>query len=81
VADTGPGVPAELQERIFDPFFTTKEPGQGTGLGLSICLRIVENMKGWISVRSVPGSGASFRVWLPAASEGEGVGCGSREAN
>ena len=80
VADTGPGIPPELQEKIFDPFFTTKEPGQGTGLGLSICLRIVENMKGKISVRSAPGEGASFLVWLPAA-PGPGTAAASPEVN
>ena len=81
VVDTGPGIPEDLLDRIFDPFFTTKEPGQGTGLGLSICLRIVENMKGHISVRNVPGSGASFRVWLPAAPDYEGGGSASPEAS
>jgi len=71
VADTGPGIAPEIQERVFDPFFTTKEPGQGTGLGLSICLRIVENMKGKIGIESRSGEGAAFRVWLPAAEAGE----------
>ena len=71
VADTGPGIAPEIQERVFDPFFTTKEPGQGTGLGLSTCLRIVENMKGKIGIESRSGEGAAFRVWLPAAEAGE----------
>ena len=81
VADTGAGIPEDQLERIFDPFFTTKEPGQGTGLGLSICLRIVENMNGRISVRSEPGSGASFRVWLPAAPGDEDAGSAPGEGN
>lgn len=63
VADTGPGIPAELQERIFQPFFSTKR--EGTGLGLSICRRLVEQMGGTIDVQSPPGKGAVFSVRLP----------------
>lgn len=62
--DTGPGIPAELQDRIFEPFFTTKAPGQGLGLGLDNAMRVVRKHRGYISVRSEPGS-TCFRVRLP----------------
>jgi len=65
VADTGPGIPAELQARIFEPFFTTKPPGQGTGLGLSLCQGIIDSHGGTIRVESLPGRGAVFIVELP----------------
>ena len=62
--DTGPGIPAELQDRIFEPFFTTKAPGHGLGLGLDYAMRIVRKHRGHLSVRSEPGS-TFFRVRLP----------------
>jgi two-component system NtrC family sensor kinase len=65
VADSGPGIPAELQGRIFEPFFTTKPPGVGTGLGLPFCRGIVEAHGGSIAVQSAPGRGATFHVELP----------------
>lgn len=64
VADTGPGIAREIQEKIFDPFFTTKPEGSGTGLGLSICYGIVHDHGGRIAVRSVVGQGAVFTVEL-----------------
>ena len=65
VADTGPGIPEDVQRRIFEPFFTTKPAGQGTGLGLSLCQGIVERHGGAIRVASRPDHGASFFVQLP----------------
>jgi signal transduction histidine kinase len=66
-ADTGQGVPPEIQARIFEPFFTTKPPGQGTGLGLDISWRIVVNKHhGDLRVESAPGD-TRFQVRLPTA--------------
>ena len=61
VADTGPGVPAEVRSRIFDPYVTTR-PG-GNGLGLSTARRIAEAHGGRIALLDRPG--AVFEVTLP----------------
>ncbi|MGO9600189.1 MAG: protoglobin domain-containing protein [Isosphaeraceae bacterium] len=66
VADSGTGIPPEIQSRIMEPFFTTK--AKGLGLGLAISRLILENNEGSISVISQPGSGATFIVRLRAAS-------------
>ena len=65
VSDTGPGIPAEVQERIFDPYFTTKPIGQGTGLGLTAVARYVRGSNGAIEVESAPGRGTTFRMRFP----------------
>lgn len=63
IADTGKGIPPEVQKRLFDPFFTTKE--KGTGLGLPIAARIVEKHGGLIQYRTAPGEGTTFSILLP----------------
>lgn len=69
IGDTGPGIPAEIQDRIFEPFFSTKEVGKGTGLGLDISWRImVKKHKGDLRVVSSPGDTRfQARIPLPAS--------------
>ena len=64
ISDTGPGIPPEVKSRIFDPFFTTKGVGEGTGLGLDVVNRIIKNVRGQISVTSIPGD-TRFQVRIP----------------
>ena len=68
-ADDGPGIAVENMGKIFDPFFTTKRPGGGAGLGLTLSLAVIKEHGGKIEAESNPGSGATFRVFLPACEE------------
>lgn len=71
VSDTGPGVPPEILDKIFEPFFTTKAVNEGTGMGLATVYGIVEQAGGHINVTNLDGSGAAFRIFLPAAAPAE----------
>ncbi len=63
ISDTGPGIPAEIQDKLFEPFFTTKKTG--TGLGLSIAYGIMDRHKGSLKIESSPGHGTTIVVILP----------------
>jgi two-component system, NtrC family, sensor kinase len=66
VADTGTGIPAEVQPHIFEPFFTTKEVGKGTGQGLSTVYAIVVKKHGGeVSFETEMGRGTTFTIRLP----------------
>jgi two-component system, sensor histidine kinase and response regulator len=66
VRDTGPGIPEEILPKIFQPYFSTKGSRQGTGLGLNIVQRLVKEARGALHVRTEPGQGTTFTVYLAA---------------
>jgi len=70
VADTGPGLAAEVAERLFQPFVTTK--AQGMGVGLSICRSIIEAHGGTLKAESNPGGGTVFSFTVPVAARRSG---------
>jgi two-component system NtrC family sensor kinase len=81
VADTGPGMSAEVMSKIYDPFFTTKPPGKGTGLGLAIAYGIIQKHGGEINVQSELGKGTAFAVTLPTAERMEKFALGQKHQN
>jgi signal transduction histidine kinase len=64
ISDTGTGLTPEECQRLFTPYYTTKQ--HGTGLGLAIVQSVVADHHGTITVESIPGSGATFVIELPA---------------
>jgi signal transduction histidine kinase len=70
VSDTGIGIPTEQLPLIFDPFVQGESghtrTNDGSGLGLTISRRLARLMGGDVTVRSNPGKGSVFTLWLPA---------------
>jgi len=64
IADNGPGIPEEIQDKILQPFFTTKKGTEGTGLGLSITHDIIKRHNGSLSIDSQVGKGTKFVIFL-----------------
>jgi PAS domain S-box-containing protein len=69
IADTGVGIPEEIQRKIFEPFFTTKERGKGTGLGLAMVYGVITEHKGFVTVQSKINQGTTFTVYLPVTAK------------
>lgn len=67
IADSGIGIPYDIQDKLFKLFVTTKSAGTGTGLGLSIVKKIIEGFHGKIWFKSSPGSGSHFFIEFPLA--------------
>ena len=68
VTDNGNGISPNIIDKIFQPFFTTKPTGQGTGLGLSLAYDIVKAHGGELKVKTMQGTGTTFRINLPYSS-------------
>ncbi|MEW6056290.1 MAG: HAMP domain-containing sensor histidine kinase [Bdellovibrionota bacterium] len=71
IADSGCGIPENIQTRIWEPFFTTKEVGKGSGLGLHIVKMEIQRHQGKINLSSEPGKGTTFEIVLPTSPAGE----------
>lgn len=71
VKDSGSGIAPEIIDRIYEPFFTTKGRESGTGIGLSTCKRVIEEHDGFMEVKSEPGVGTEFIVYLPSSAPAE----------
>ncbi len=67
VTDTGVGMEPDVRKRVFEPFFTTRKMGGGSGLGLASAYGIIRNHGGAIEVKSQPGHGTTFHIYLPAS--------------
>jgi signal transduction histidine kinase len=65
IADSGPGIPAEIRAALFRPFKTTK--ARGTGLGMATAKRLIESQDGQIAVECPESGGTRITLTIPVA--------------
>jgi signal transduction histidine kinase len=82
VTDTGIGIPAAQLAHIFQPFVQVESghtrSKDGSGLGLTISRRLARLMRGDVTVRSKPGEGSTFTLWLPSPDVADTEGADGR---
>ena len=71
VRDNGPGIPDNIVGQIFNPFFSTREGALGAGLGLTIAADVARRLGGNLTVDTVHGEYAEFKLTVPAAGEAD----------
>lgn len=79
LSDNGPGIPKNLQEQIFEPFYTTRS--RGTGLGLAVVKAVAHAHNGTMWVKSEPGQGTSFSLFLPLNVKNSALSSGQHAHN
>ena len=68
ISDSGIGIPENIIDKIFDPYFSSKQQ-EGSGLGLAISHSIITKHNGHIAVKSTPGVGTTFTIYLPVSAD------------
>jgi signal transduction histidine kinase/ActR/RegA family two-component response regulator len=81
VADTGPGIAADVVDHVFEPFFTTKAVGKGSGLGLPQVLGVAQQLGGGVRIDTTVGEGTHVKIYLPRAVGIVAAGTDSTEGN
>ncbi|HAH31436.1 MAG TPA: hypothetical protein DCL44_03875 [Elusimicrobia bacterium] len=66
VQDHGTGISAEVFEHLFEPLFSNTKTSNGAGMGLSTVYGVARQHNGWVEVKSAPGQGSEFALFLPA---------------